>query len=74
MEEKVTESNKDSTIQAMCFFTEMPEDVVRMFYDKSNNLPDDFFIDDNGEPLGLIDGLKKLERVMKIKKVSKLSR
>lgn len=74
MEEKVTEANKEMSIQSMCLFTEMPEDVVRVFYDKSGNLPDDFFIDDDGEPLGLIDGLKKLERVMKIRKVSKLSR
>ncbi len=71
--ERDTKVGMEMTIKSLCMSANVSEDVVRVFIDKGNNLPMDFYKENgNGKYLSITETLQKLERVLKIRKVAKL--
>ena len=67
-----TKAGMEMTIKSLCMSANVSEDVVRVFIDKGNNLPMDFYKENgSGKYLSITETLQKLERVLKINKIIK---
>ena len=64
---------REMSIKSIASFANVSEDVAEVFIDKCKTFPSEFY-KENGKDIGMIKSLQKLERVIKIRKVAKLTR
>lgn len=73
--DRATHEGREMSIKSMAFFAEVSEDTARVFLDKCGSLPSEFYREiGDGKELSITESLQKLERVLKIRKVAKLTR